>query len=89
MELIFTIFLAGCSHDLSACSELEMIQLETASLAQCEAALDARLIEAASDWPVTHGSCIPGGGTDMPEWYPQLMLAETDQRSLEQPSQTH
>ncbi len=74
-ETVFMIFMAGCSHDLSACGPLQTVEVTAANLEHCEVMLDEHLLDGSAEWPVATGSCHAKNLAEVPGWYPETTLA--------------
>lgn len=73
METLFTILIAGCSHDASLCEALERSTIAARDLAACEVVLDAHLMSEGAEWPVYQGICLAGEAPALavlPDWWP-------------------
>jgi hypothetical protein len=77
LEVVFFMFLAGCSDDMSECSELAGPVTPFASAEACVDALATVTAGVRSDWPITHGICRPSAGDRVaarPDWLPPPLL---------------
>ena len=74
MDMIFYIFLAGCTHDAALCEPLSVERTTAASQVVCEEMLGERMAGLTAEWPVFMGDCrgaMPDALAAAPAWWPE------------------
>ncbi len=57
----FVLLIAGCGHDAMTCTEVHRMEVEAATLAECERVLEVEMAASRVEFPVLEGVCLPEG----------------------------